>query len=962
MGCRSLLLILTLICGSATLSAAETADPLAAGFDAPPQNARLRAYWWWLNSHVTKAAITRDLEWMQKIGMGGGLLFDAGGPAGPTPYGPLYGSPQWRELFRHALHEADRLGLELTLNPQSGWNLGGPGVQPDLAGKRIVWSQMQVTGPKKVAAELPVPRHTLNYYRDSFVVAYRLKDGASVQPAGPVPRRASEKRGAKQPPGAQTEQLPDSSRHRPIRDLADKAVFHELGGNAPDCSSLLEDVLAEAGEEDVAAKDVINLSDHFKEGVLTWEAPAGRWQIIRFGYSNNGGRVSTSSGKWQGLVIDYLDAAALRSYWSEVVEPLIADAGPLAGRVLRGLQTDSWEGGGLNWTARMPEEFRKRRGYEIWPYLPVVAGAIVENRDASNRFLADLRKTIGDCFADNHYAVMQELAAKHAMYIHCEAGGPHAGPFDALNNWSSCEMPMGEFWVYSPHRPTDESRFFMKGAASSAHIFGRKIACGEGFTSIGPHWNDILWSSQKPTFDHEACAGLNLTYWHAFTCSPPESGPPGQEYFAGTHFDPSITWARQAPAFVAYMNRCHFLLQQGQFVADVCYYNGDNVPNLVGRKQADPAGILPGYDYDVINERVLLERVHARDGRIEVAGGMSYRILVLPNLKTMSLAALKKIRQLVAAGAVVVGPKPQHTMTLQNYPACDQEFRQIADELWDHFLVVADGARQVLAERKILPDFTADEPAGLDYIHRRDGKTEIYFVRNQHSVAVSVRAIFRVAGLQPELWDPMSGTHRDARAFRQEGKLTTVPLEFGPYGSIFVIFRRPAAGNREGHNFPRYVVAGEVNGPWTVSFDPKWGGPASVPFDTLVSWTSRKEEGIRYYSGTATYRTEFGRPAGNGRLAIDLGRVANLAEVRLNGKNLGVIWAPPFRVEITDAVKDRGNQLEVDVVNTWYNRLILDQTLPAEQRLTRTNVQLPKDSKPQESGLLGPVRIMRIEE
>ncbi len=223
----------------------------------------------------------------------------------------------------------------------------------------------------------------------------------------------------------------------------------------------------------MAAKDVINLTDHVKGGVLAWDAPAGHWQILRFGYSNNGGRVSTSSGKWQGLVIDYLDAAALRAYWAEVDEPIIAAAGPLAGRVLRGVQTDSWEGGGLNWTARLPEEFRKRRGYEIWPYLPVVAGAIVENREASNRFLADLRKTIGECFADNHYAVLQELAGKHGMYIHCEAGGPHAGPFDALNNWSHCEMPMGEFWVYSPHRPTDESRFFMKGAASAAHVFGR---------------------------------------------------------------------------------------------------------------------------------------------------------------------------------------------------------------------------------------------------------------------------------------------------------------------------------------------------------------------------------------------------------------------------------------------------------------------------------------------------------
>ncbi len=350
----------------------------------------------------------------------------------------------------------------------------------------------------------------------------------------------------------------------------------------------------------------------------------------------------------------------------------------------------------------------------------------------------------------------------------------------------------------------------------------------------------------------------------------------------------------------------------------------------------------------------------------------------------MSLPALKKIKELVDAGAVVVGPKPLHAMTLQDYPACDQEFKLIADELWDKGRIAGDKtAKQVLAGLKVLPDFevvgvpasagpgTAFPPNGgtptnptaaLDYIHRRDGKTEIYFVSNPKPEPVSVQAIFRVHGLQPELWDPMSGSRRDAVAFRQNDQRMTVPLEFGPYGSVFVIFRRPAAGNREGHNYPRYVRAGAVNSPWTVSFDPKWGGPKSVQFDKLVSWTSRDEQGIRYYSGTATYRTTFDLPAADGRLAIDLGQVANIAEVRLNGKDLGVVWAPPFRVEVTHAVKPTGNQLEIDVVNTWYNRVILDQTLSPEKRLTRTNVQLPKGSKPQESGLLGPVRIVRIEE
>ena len=323
----------------------------------------------------------------------------------------------------------------------------------------------------------------------------------------------------------------------------------------------------------------------------------------------------------------------------------------------------------------MPEEFRKRRGYDLAPFLPVFAWRVVESREASNRFLYDLRKTVGELMAENHYAPMAKLAARRGLMIHCEAGGPHPGPFDALRNWGRCDWPMGEFWVQSPHRPTEDSRFFMKGPASAAHIYGKPIACGEGFTSVGPHWRDTLWSSQKPTFDHEACAGLNLTFWHAFTCSPESMGVPGQEYFAGTHFNPQITWANQAHAFIAYLNRCQFLLQQGRFVADVCYYYGDHVPNVPGRKQTDPAKVLPTYDYDYLNEEMLLQMT-VKDGRLVLPCGMSYRLLVLPDLKVISLEVLKKVQELVQAGGAVAGPRPERHPSFSGGAAADQGFHE----------------------------------------------------------------------------------------------------------------------------------------------------------------------------------------------------------------------------------------------------------------------------------------------
>ena len=1100
---------LLLACG-ALLSLAAGAGELETGWDSPPLAARTRAYWWWLNGNVNKAAITRDLEWMQSIGMGGGLIFDAGGATQgghvPVPAGPLFGSPDWRELFKHTLKEGDRLGLEISLNITSGWNLGGPVVKPEDSAKRIAFSETRLAGPRHFSDALPQPKARDDFYRDTCVLAYRLKDGAgasqpqisvsSAQAEGntaamldgstdtfwvshgsatgqgpsakhpewvaltfPQPvtlggvrvigrpgygprecewqvsddgkkfttiqtftaenRQAAEIRFApvtaadfrllirgaydprepKTPRNVQIAELvpldekgmPLLTGHgrAPIQNLQSKSAFHELGGNAADCTPLLEDVPATPGEEDVAAADVLDLTDKLTDGKLSWDVPAGRWLVLRFGYTLNGARVSTASGEWQGLVLDYLDAGAFRGYWRQVVEPILADAGPLAGKTLKNLQTDSWELGGVNWTQTFAAEFQKRRGYDIKPWLPVIAGKIVSSRAESNQFLNDFRRTIADLVHDNHYALMAEYAHKYGMGIQPESGGPHCACLDALQNFGLNAMPMSEFWVPSPHRPTDESRFFVKQAAAAAHIYGKPVACAEGFTSIGPQWSDVLWSEQKPSFDHEACAGLNLVFWHAFTCSPPEMGLPGQEYFAGTHFNPQITWARQAHAFIAYLDRSQYLLQRGRFVGDVCCYYGDHVPNFVRLKKDDPAKVLPEFDYDVCNEEVLLTRMSAKDGRIVLPDGMSYRVLALPNIKTMSLAAARKIRELVQAGAVVIGPKPERTTGRQD----GAELKRIADELWDSGRIKPVTAKEALAALGIKPDVELNiehstsniEHPRMDWIHRWDGEAEIYFISNQEAEAQKVTAVFRVSGKQPELWDAVTGTRRAAGAFTQAEGRTTVSLELPAYGSLFVIFQKPATANGTGCNFPALTKVAELGGAWHVTFDPKWGAPASAEFEQLVSWTERPEPGIKAYSGTATYRKVFDLPAEvrnqksavsrkdaqssdlrplTADLYLSLGGLGFIAEVRLNGQNLGVVWAAPFQIEITGAVKPAGNVLEVDVVNGWWNRVLADETLPADQRLTHTNIRIKESHKkdtpqPQPAGLLGPVTILQ---
>lgn len=1087
---RRMLLLLLLVLLPASIPAAES---LESGWASPPREARLRAYWWWLNGCVTKEAITRDLEEMQAKGFGGALICDADGSAQDgnerAPHGATFFSPEWRELYKHALREADRLGLEMSLNIQSGWNLGGPMVTADDAAKKLTWSEMQVTGPATLEQKLPVPAVREGYYRDAMILAYPVKptkekdnllaglESCSEQsdhplrdladgdvntfwvswgaqpgkgPSGDKPAwvllkfrepvvvdrltihprplygprecqlqvsedgkefrpvtafTADEQkpstirfdavsgrafrlvvssafdRGSPQAPrNVQIAELtlagpggswPDTAgAKRPIRHWQEKAGHKSLHFSAPDTTLLLEDDPPVPGEEDTLTADVIDLTAKVdEEGTLRWDVPAGAWQVLRFGGTiGNRSHVSTCSEGWEGYSLDVLDAGAFGRYWDAVVEPLIADAGPLAGTTLRYLHTDSWEVEPLNWTPTMADEFRRRRGYDLLPWMPVLGGRIVDSRNASNRFLHDFRKTLGDLAIDNHYRLFRDGAHKHGLQIHPESGGPHAVPVDAQRCLGWNDVPMSEFWAWSwRHRIGDNNRFFVKQPASAAHTYGRRLVAAEGFTTIGPHWQETLWDNLKPSFDKACCEGLNLLVWHEFVCSPAEQGVPGIQYFAGTHLNPNVTWWAKSEPFFSYINRCQFLLQQGLFVADACYYYGDHVPNFAQHKRTDPANVLPGYDYDVITEEALLTRASVQDGRIVLPDGMSYRLLVLRDHKAISLAVLRKVQELVEAGATVVGPKPAEAMSLRD---SDAEVQQIADALWDAGRVVAGKtARDVLLDVGVQPDFEyrgGDDETDLDYIHRRDGSTEIYFVANRNKRAETVACTFRVAGKVPELWDAVSGNRRFATAFTEAEGRISLPLEFAPCGSWFVVFREPSGRHpaTTQTNATSYATRSELSGPWQVTFDPAWGGPGTVEFPDLVSWLERDEPGITFYSGTAVYRKtleladDSQGPAGGQPLWLDLGDVRELAEVKVNGQSCGIVWSPPFRVDIGGAVKPGANQLEIEVVNFWPNRIIGDDGLPPEQRLTRTNIRkLTKDTQRMESGLFGPVTL-----
>jgi hypothetical protein len=899
-------------------------DPLETGFATPPPEARLRCYWWWLNGNTNEAAITRDLQEMRAKGYGGAILVDANGSEQRdnhmVPAGPMFGTPRWRELYRHAIKEAARLDLEISLNIESGWNLGGPKVKPEQAAKLLTFSRVPVQGPGEIRLTLPPPPAKINYYRDIAVLAYPLHHG---------------------------EALPK----RPIRALAVKAASQELGMSAPKTTPLLEDVAAEPGEQDAQVSDVIDVTAQMSaDGSFSWKAPAGPWEILRVGYMASGAKVSTSSGEWQGLAIDYLDRSEFENFWHENVDPLLDDAKPYLGKTLRYLVTDSWELGGVNWTNGFRGEFQARRGYDPLPYLPVIAGRILDSRDTSNRFLNDVRRTVADLVIDHHYRPFAEMASRYGLGIHPESGGPHGAPLDALETLGVSTFPQMEFWARSAtHRIRDDERFFVKQGSSAAHIYGKTLVAAEGMTSIGPQWEESIWQNLKPTFDQAICEGLNRLVWHTFTSSPKEMGLPGQEYFAGTHLNPNVTWWNKAGAFLTYINRTQFLLQQGVPVSDVLIYYGDNIPNFVQYKGADPAKVLPGYDYDVIDEWALAHRTTVKDGRIVLPEGNSYRVLVLPDRPSMSMDAVRAVQKLALGGAAVIGPKPDHLTGIGD----DNVLRFIANGVWGK-VQTGQSARALLAAQGVLPDF--EGPQATDYVHRRAGDAEIYFVRNGKPEQLDAPFTLRVKGKAPELWHPDTGKIEDAPSweFTADGR-TRLPLSLEPNGSVFVVFRRAASSAKPVAPRPAAAPAVPVAGPWTLRFTPGWGAPDQITLDKLLSWSEHPDTGVRHYSGTARYVTKIDLPAGR-EFTLDLGDVREIAEVWLNGKPLGVLWKKPFAVALGSAAHPGTNTLEIEVVNLWPNRIIGDQSLPEEKRFTRTNItKFTANSPLMPSGLLGPV-------
>lgn len=1118
------------------------ARDLAADFREPPASARPWVYWFFMDGNLSREGITADLEAISQAGIGGVILMevDVGVPRGPV----RFMSEPWRELFKHAVAEAERLGLQMTLNAGPGWTgSGGPWVKVEQSMQHLVASETQATGPRRFNGVLPQPKPRPPFF-------------------GPVPAELESARNEFYRDVAVLA-FPTPATGPGIADLDDKALYVRAPySSQPGVKPYMPAPADDPTSSGIVQNSIVDLSDRLDpNGVLTWDVPEGEWTILRFGRTTTGANTRPAPQPGLGFECDKFDPAALDAHFDAFIGTLLRDLGPRPNDRKAGwtmLHIDSWEMGSQNWSGKFREEFQRRRGYDPLGYLPVMTGRVVDSLGVSERFLWDLRQTAQELVIENHAQHLKALGRKHGFGLSIE---PYdMNPCSDLSLGGVADVPMCEFWAKGYGF---DSTFSCIEATSIAHTLGRPVIAAEAFTSdSGEAWK-LYPGNMKRQADWAFCMGINRLVFHRYAHQPWLDRRPGMTMGPyGVHYERTQTWWPMIGAWHQYLTRCQAMLQRGQTVADICYLAPEGAPHVFRPPASAMNGSGPlrdrkGYNFDGCAPETLLAGATVKNGQLVLAGGAAYRVLVLSDLQTMTPELLRKIRDLVEAGATVIGPAPISAPGLTDYPQCDRQIQDLSAQLWgsallsdepaEHrvgkghtiatrpaaprksesrslpasarwiwhsegnpaasapvgarffrrtfalegntqaesarILLTADNAfelrvngnsvgqgdsfkqlyafdltkelkagdnvlsaraenggqspnpagligalvirfrdgrtltlptdrqwqsaesdgadwraalelgemgmapwgridatsgsqqypdlycnydlvAKVLGKMGVPPDFESD--ANLRYTHRRDGDADIYFVANPSDQAVVANCAFRVTGKQPEIWDPMTGRARSAGRSVVKDRRTRLKLSLEPCGSVFVVFNRKPLGRRiaPGEASQDLSLEIEIAGPWEVRFETKRGAPEKIVLNELIDWSKHSDPGVKHFSGQATYRTQFMLdPAGVGRSPwrLDLGRVEVMAQVKLNGKDLGVLWKAPFQVEITNAVKPGENTLEITVANLWPNRLIGDQSLPPEERTTWTTWNpYTKDSPLLESGLLGPVRCKTV--
>lgn len=954
-------------------------DDLAQKFAEPQNSSRPWVWGHWLNGSVSKESITTQLAAIQRVGLGGVTMFDvsqSGIPPGPHNYLDA----GWQELFAYEIAEAKRLGIEVMSANGAGYSgNGGPWITPELASQKIVESAIRVRGRQQFSGKLPLPPAIGNFYRDVAVLAIKETDAqANYRIEGLDMKR-----------------------------LVWTNYIKWTGTR----SATLEATVP--SKHCISPNNIVNLTGKMKEdGWLDWNVPSGSWTILRFGHTWTGQNTLPAPPAGLGPECDKLDQRGIQAHFGHVMQRMIELAGPEAGKTFHTLFVDSWEAGGQNWTEKMPQEFQRRRGYDIIPFLPVMTGRVVGDLQTSERFLYDLRQTVSELCTENFWGEMQRLCHQRGMRLAVEPYITTGNDLDAAN---FTDEPMGECWAI-PNGPITDYRQTIKSAASAANLNGKSIVGVEAFTSTAQE----RWQSHPATLkalgDQMFCLGANRLQMHRFAMQLFPQLKPGMMMGGwGQQYDSTQTWWEWTKPWHDYLARCQFLLRQGPVVADVL----EVVPEEpLYRFEPKP---IDGFDYDACGPD-MFKRIRMCDGLPGVPDGPRYQLITVDHSGTMTLARLQQIRALVVNGANVLCAPPQATPGLENGRQSDEKLRALAAEIWGNpretERTLGKGrifsgltAVEALARIGVKPDFTG--PTNITWIHRASREGDFYFIASAAQQPATIHCTFRIHGKPAELWDPETGAIRPLDTWPADGQRTTAPIPLGPSGSAFVVFRAgipvsptitsisrdgalifPASasvnktssvcngielavatngqrnclvnvsgdylirfadgGNKEFKNV-QVPAASQIDGPWTLTFPADSGVTQPLKLDELSSWSANPDDNVKHFSGTAIYQNHFTLTEIKSRVWLDLGRVEVMARVSVNGRELATLWKPPYRVDITDAVKAGDNALKISVVNLWVNRLIGDAALPEDSERDKNGrlkswPQWAMDGKPSPTG------------
>lgn len=886
-------------------------DSLEKNFISLPKNTRPKVFWDWMGGLISKHGITKDLEALASQGIGGVMIMqmpDQATDGKAITFGDYKGkvkclSNEWFEMINFAIGECDRLGLTFSIFICPGWShVGGPWITPEYGLKKLQSTEVEVTGPLKYNQILPRAPRILGV-------------------------------------GESKEEADSTSAPAYYKDMAVIAI-------------------PMAADKTAAAQDVKDITRYMDaNGRLKWNIPTGKWTIVRLNIASENGKNHPSPPEGVGIECDRMNPKAVRIVFDGMVGRILREAKAKGYHSFTAFETDSYEAGYQDISNDYRDQFKRLRGYDCLAWLPAWTNdkLIIGSAELTQRFRDDMRQTISDLHTERFHGELRRLADKNGLVWMTE---PYWGmTLDWHTAGARSSMPGSEFWA-APNTSSANPSYVIGASVDIAALYGLPVVWAESFTaeSYNSSWrNDPYFL--KPWGDLALCKGLNQFFMHGFTHNPfDDQYQPGVSMgFWGTQMTRHATWWPYSLPWHTYLARCQYMLQQGWPVNDVLSYPS-KIEGVSG-----PVVNSGDYRQVVMNDESLFSRISVVNGRIEITGGGSFAAIALAQETPFKPEALRKLRDLVADGAVIIsGRPPAKSPGLKDYPTSDKEVAGLLSEMWgaeDTFDTVRQIGKGWIINTgnvsKVMDKITggADvrfnvKDSGalktLNFVHRRDGDNDIYFVCNISDNAVDAIVDFRTVSAVTEQWDAVTGTINPMIDAVQKDGRTQVPIHFAARQSFFIVFKKAPS-----HIVAKNLTAAKkeavltITGKWDLRFDTKWGGPAKVTFDSLQDWSKRSEEGIRYYSGTAVYNKGFDVPSSvlkSNNLLINLGQVHNIAKVNINGQYIGIVWCSPWEVAIPQGLlKLKNNKLVVQVVNTWANRLIGDEQKPDDCELVEWN-------------------------